>query len=683
MTRRIVKNTPGPPSASSSSSSSSSSTEQRQDVLVVGAACSEIFCGPEFARVVARGLKGEKESIGRIAAGEPSAPLFIHTSAGIPDTLHAFIGTLEQHQPWGAELGEDWFATFQLEGASAVLAAIDLCIQLQQAKGEGRRLRVGVGRRSYHGPGSTSPGGPASAPSWSPAAAYQDAYPVPSPDARLRGEDDEAFHARLLREFDAFLDCKAEDLAVLLVEPQWGSSVAATPWPPALLREVVRRAQARGVLVVADEIMCGLGRHGQGTTFLSEAWDIRPDAVTFGKAISAGVAPLSGVVFRTGGDALRLDGKKVMQMHTYAGSSRRGFVTASDVLASLPRWHGHIAECGALCREAFKEVEAQSRGWLTVNGQGLMWGGMFPLWLPAAERAEAAGHFQRLCAAAGVLPYTVPVGFMFTPPYNITRDECREAIAKLAACAGETARTMGWHERDVVAEAAAAAPVTPPAAPPVAPPSAVQGADSTGLPWPGPRVALPTTAAAATAAAATSRDPRFKGPALDAMTAAQREIHDDIVATRTTGIRGPFGPWLANPDVARPAQELGRVCRYETSLELRESELAILLTAAYHDCPTEWAIHVEEARRAGLEEAVIVAIAKGGGGPAPVSPTTTATTLAAEDLEGTVSGSPRDLAIVDFVTQLLRHTRVPQHVYDRAVEELGEAGVVDLTAAST
>ena len=48
---------------------------------------------------------------------------------------------------------------------------------------------------------------------------------------------------------------------MLLIEPQWGSSVAAMPWPPELLREYIRTAKARGIAVIADEIMCGLGRH--------------------------------------------------------------------------------------------------------------------------------------------------------------------------------------------------------------------------------------------------------------------------------------------------------------------------------------------------------------------------------------------------------------------------------------
>ena len=66
----------------------------------------------------------------------------------------------------------------------------------------------------------------------------------------------------------------------------------------------------KNVLVVADEIMCGLGRHGniirlgnnsiRHTMFLSEAWKLPVDAVTFGKAICAGAYPMSGVLCRGG-----------------------------------------------------------------------------------------------------------------------------------------------------------------------------------------------------------------------------------------------------------------------------------------------------------------------------------------------------------------------------------------------
>lgn len=81
--------------------------------------------------------------------------------------------------------------------------------------------------------------------------------------------------------------------------------VSNTKW--CLWLQVIEMCHEKGVLVVADEIMCGLGRHGQmcpgvevPPMFLSQAWHLPVDAVTFGKAICAGAYPMSGVVCRHG-----------------------------------------------------------------------------------------------------------------------------------------------------------------------------------------------------------------------------------------------------------------------------------------------------------------------------------------------------------------------------------------------
>lgn len=93
------------------------------------------------------------------------------------------------------------------------------------------------------------------------------------------------------------------------------------------------------------------------------------------------------------------------------------------------------------------------------------------------------------------------------------------------------------------------------------------------------------------------------------MTTAQKGIRDAIVKSRPrTGISGPFLPWLAVPEIAQPAQALGRACRYGTSLSVKESELVILLTGAKTRCHTEFDLHVGEALEAGMSMEVINAI---------------------------------------------------------------------------
>ena len=85
------------------------------------------------------------------------------------------------------------------------------------------------------------------------------------------------------------------------------------PWPPLLLKAYIAEAKSRGIAVVCDEIMCGLGRHGQepaagGTgCFLSECWDLQPDIITFGKSIGGGAGHLlSGAILLDGASKLQV-----------------------------------------------------------------------------------------------------------------------------------------------------------------------------------------------------------------------------------------------------------------------------------------------------------------------------------------------------------------------------------------
>lgn len=222
-----------------------------------------------------------------LMSGKPAAPLSIHTSGGVPAALSTFIDTLEPHLPWNNTAELDWCLSLQLEGASAVWAGIDMLLQLQIMKGQANRKKVAVGGKSYHGPPSTSFG--SSCPLFPKRS--QLTYPVP-----VAGEDFD--EDDLLSQYEQFLNEYSTCIGVLLIEPQWGSSQVALPWPEGLAKKYVKMAQERGILVLADEIMCGLGRHGKGSLFLSEAWELDPDAVTFGKAIGGGVFPLSGAVIK-------------------------------------------------------------------------------------------------------------------------------------------------------------------------------------------------------------------------------------------------------------------------------------------------------------------------------------------------------------------------------------------------
>jgi 4-carboxymuconolactone decarboxylase len=171
----------------------------------------------------------------------------------------------------------------------------------------------------------------------------------------------------------------------------------------------------------------------------------------------------------------------------------------------------------------------------------------------------------------------------------------------------------------------------------------------------------------------TNEPPRFNGPSEEKMTEEQRQIRQEILASRPgTGLSGPFGPWLATPQIARPAQALGRACRYGTSLSPRESELVILLTAAKTRSNTEFQIHVGEALNAGLSVEIIQAI-----------PRDESFSLASvKETLCPLLENERERAIVLFTAELLDTFKVSDETYNFAKMNLGgeDSVLVEITS---
>ena len=388
---------------------------EEKEILAVGLACSECFSGPNLAKILEAGFAYETRVMEQLRFGMASDPLSLHTSGGVTDALSDFLAALAPHVPWKDAVNEkdDWCVSLQLEGASAVWAAIDMFLQVQMlTTGQTTRTKVAVGATSYHGPPSTSFG--SKTPIWT--KEHQVTYPVPLVGVE-KSEDE------LKREFAIFLEEHAEEVGVIMFEPQWGSSQAGLPWSKDLLRHFITQSKAYGIKVICDEIMCGLGRHGKGTLFVSQAWDLDPDAVTFGKAIGGGVYPLSGAILKEGRSLLATNGRTVMQSHTYAGSSVRALMTATAVLQEIPRWLPVITKLGEEMEHIFTYLSKFSDGLIVCHGQGLMWGGVFTHDGQCEDedyRERVVGAFKKYCTEVGILPYHVPNGgFMVSPVIDI------------------------------------------------------------------------------------------------------------------------------------------------------------------------------------------------------------------------------------------------------------------------
>ena len=95
---------------------------------------------------------------------------------------------------------------------------------------------------------------------------------------------------------------------------------------------------------------------------------------------------------------------------------------------------------------------------------------------------------------------------------------------------------------------------------------------------------------------------------LEQMTPAQRTIAEAIMSGPRGRMSGPFNAWLRNPILADRLQKVGEYVRFNTSLDKRINEMAILMTAQAWGAQYEWYAHAPLALKAGLDSADIKAI---------------------------------------------------------------------------
>ncbi|HYW26722.1 MAG TPA: hypothetical protein VE953_21300 [Terriglobales bacterium] len=131
------------------------------------------------------------------------------------------------------------------------------------------------------------------------------------------------------------------------------------------------------------------------------------------------------------------------------------------------------------------------------------------------------------------------------------------------------------------------------------------------------------------------------------------------VVNEDGGLVGPFNAWVHAPVVGRRLSGLGATLRFETSIERRLLELAIIVVAAHWKAEFEWWAHARMAREHGVANEIVDAV---GRGETPA--------FAAHD----------EALVYEFARQLVVGGRVDDGTYAGAVELLGNQGVVELVS---
>jgi adenosylmethionine-8-amino-7-oxononanoate aminotransferase len=233
--------------------------------------------------------------IGRAMAEQSSQLAFAHTSQfhSVPaEKLGARLLALSP--PNFRKGGRVYFTS---GGSEATETAIKLVRQYHLEKGQPARYRILSRRQSYHGStlGAMSVSGNLArrAPyqpllaEWghiAPCFCYHCPFEKTFPQCQLACADDLNF----------FLDEEADSAAAFIFEPVVGATLGAVAPPEGYAARIAEVCRKRGILLIADEVMTGMGRTGK--PFAVEHWGVEPDIILTGKGIASGYAPLGAVL---------------------------------------------------------------------------------------------------------------------------------------------------------------------------------------------------------------------------------------------------------------------------------------------------------------------------------------------------------------------------------------------------
>jgi adenosylmethionine-8-amino-7-oxononanoate aminotransferase len=239
-----------------------------------------------------------------------------------------------------------------------------------------------------------------------------------------------------------------ESVAAAIVEPVSGATLGAVVPPAGYLEKVAEICRRKEVLLIADEVMSGMGRTGRN--FAVDHWDVAPDVLVTAKGLSSGYAPLG---------ALIISKKVVDVIASGSGSFIHGFTYSSHPISLAA---GHAVLNHVVQHELIEAADSEREGSIAnplreqlnrmlelnavgdVRGIGMLWAVEF-----VANRATKApfpvetnfsGRVATAAIARGLLVYPVQGcadgdsgdHILIAPPAVISSDQVRWACEQLA-----------------------------------------------------------------------------------------------------------------------------------------------------------------------------------------------------------------------------------------------------------
>ncbi len=346
-------------------------------------------------------------------------------------------------------------------GSEAVEAALKLARQYFLEKGEKSRTRFISRKQSYHGNtlGALSAGGN----EWRREPYAELLMPVQllSPCYAYRWQQDTEsefeFGQRVANELDAAIRAQgAENICAFICEPVVGATLGAVPAVEGYFKRIREICDEHGVLLILDEVMCGMGR--TGTLFAVEQEGIHPDILVTAKGLGAGYQPIGAMLAsKEIYDAIENGSGFFQHGHTYIGHPLA--CAASLAVQKYIERHElltNVQEMGGKLDAALKTEFGQHPHIGDIRGRGLFRG------VELVEDRENKRPFdpanklhakvKQTAMENGLMCY--PMGgtvdgrfgdhILLAPPFIMTDDQVGEIVEKLSrAINGSIAAVKG------------------------------------------------------------------------------------------------------------------------------------------------------------------------------------------------------------------------------------------------
>jgi adenosylmethionine-8-amino-7-oxononanoate aminotransferase len=349
-------------------------------------------------------------------------------------------------------------------GSEAVEAALKMARQYFVEKGEPRRRHIIARRQSYHGNtlGALAAGGNEWRRSQFAPLLIETHHIDPCYAYRLqeRGESNADYAARSAQTLEDKIVALGPDHVIAFVaETVAGATAGAVPPVADYFKRVRAICDRYGVLLILDEVMCGMGR--TGTLHACEQEDIAPDLMTIAKGLGAGYQPIGAVLFGKHIFEAFSKGSGFFQHgHTYMGHPMAA--TAGLAVQNVIRRDGllkNVRDMGNLLDRSLHERFGTHRHVGDIRGRGLFRAIEFVVdranKAPFGPHSKLNAHVKREAFSRGLLVY--PMGgtidgvrgdhVLLAPPFIVTEQDVDAIVERLgdAVDAAVASTTKGWR----------------------------------------------------------------------------------------------------------------------------------------------------------------------------------------------------------------------------------------------